>query len=133
MEITWDSQQVDNQMVGSRLQGILWEGNLEPEVVVDSHRVAQMQVVVDIRQVEEFADLSGTSAEQGAPPSPVVVQTCHLFYPFRSCAVSACKHKPCNKLDQTNRTESEKPLEFRRFQQSLLQWKICMRLVGGRT
>lgn len=100
---------------------------------MDNRRAGHMQVEVDIQLREELADQSVTSADQGVLPLPVVAQTFHLFCPFQSCVVSAYMHKPCNKPYLPYKTATVKPLEFRHFQQSLQQWKICMLLVVGRT
>jgi hypothetical protein len=88
-------------------------GNLG-SVVVGSRRVAHMPVVVGIQLMAELTDPFATFAEQEELPS-AVVRICHLFCPFQPYAVSAYKHKPCNKPDPQNRTVSEKLLEVLPF------------------
>jgi hypothetical protein len=63
------------------------EGNLELDRVAGSHRAVHMLVGMDIQLGEELPDRNATSAGLLVLPL-VVVQTCHLFYPFQPCAGS---------------------------------------------
>lgn len=108
------------------------EGNLELDRVAGGHRAVHMMVGMDIQLVEELPDRNVTCAGLLVLPL-VVVQTCHLFYPFQSCAVSAYMHKPSNKPYQTNSSTTAKPLEVHHFQLSKLLWRIYTPVVGGRT
>lgn len=112
------SLQEDSQEEGSLQQGNQEEDNLELEVVVDGHMAAHRMVEEGNQLEEERPDLSVTSVERWALPLLEVAQTYHLFYPFRSCAVSAYMRKLCSKQSQKGRTVFEKPPEFHHFQQS---------------
>lgn len=108
------------------------EGILELNRVAAGQRAVHMLVGMDIQLVEELPDRNETYAGLLVLPL-VVVQTCHLFYPFQSCAASACMHKPSNKPYQTNSSTTVTPLEVRYFQLSKLLWRIYTQIVGGRT
>lgn len=105
-KITWDSWEVDMRAEDNRQ-----EGNLEPDWVGGSHRAVHMLVGMDIQLVEELPDWNVTSAGLLVLPL-VVVQTCHLFYPFQSCAAS--------KLQTNTITMSLKPYNCNLYSYVLL-------------
>lgn len=76
------------------------EGNLELNRVAGGHRAVHMLVGMDIQLVEELPDRNVTCAGQMVLPL-VVVQTCHLFYPFQSCAVSELQTNKNNNVIET--------------------------------
>lgn len=79
IRITWDSLEEDSLKDNSQL-----EDNPEPEMVVDSQLGAGQ------------IDLYVTSAETGALPSLMVVQTYHLSCPSLPCVVSTIFHHDIN-------------------------------------
>jgi hypothetical protein len=76
------------------------EGNLELDRVAAGHRAVHMLVGMDIQLVEELPDRNVTYAGLLVLPL-VVVQTCHLFYPFQSCAASELQTNKNNNVIET--------------------------------
>lgn len=124
-----DNLQLDSPdlgVVGSPDPGVV--GSPDPEVVDSLEEDNHMLVVeVDIQPSQDMADQCETSVDEGVPPL-VVDQIYHPFCPFQPCAVSACRHRPCNKLNQPIDSVSVKPPEVHHFPRCMQLRKICMQV-----
>lgn len=146
VRITWDNRREDNQREDNRRGlggslGLVAAGSFHMAAVRKLVGVGMRLVevgmllvqVVGSRLMAGRADQYGTCIEVAAQPLLVVARTCHPFCPFQPCAVSAYKHKPCNKPNLPHMTGSETPLEVHLFQKCKQPEKIYRPIVEGRT
>lgn len=75
--------------------------NLDQEAADSHHKAGHKLAVVRIQREVAWADRCVTFVAPGALPW-AVGQTSHPFCPFRFCAVSAYRHKPSSRPNQTD-------------------------------